>query len=111
MQALDSFISPIPGFEGDIPIPTITVSARPPSSESASNPTTEANAGGSKTRVGKRKAPVILTPSKKARKTTGKSNNGIKINEPTPKDSTPLTPPSSGQKKILTRRSNMYAHL
>jgi hypothetical protein len=56
MHDLDTFISPIPGFEGDIPIPAIPVSARPPSGEAIDDPSAEANVGASKTRASKRKA-------------------------------------------------------
>jgi hypothetical protein len=69
MQALDSFISPIPGFEGDIPIPMIPVSARSPSGESASDLSARASAGASKNHVGKCKATVILTPRREPNKT------------------------------------------
>jgi hypothetical protein len=62
IQALDSFISPIPGFEGDIPIPMIPVVARFPRGELASDPSASASAGASKTRVGKHKAMVNPTP-------------------------------------------------
>jgi hypothetical protein len=44
MQALDNFISPIPGFKGDIPIPAIPVSAQSPSDELASDPSVKASA-------------------------------------------------------------------
>jgi hypothetical protein len=49
MQDLDNFISPIPGFEGDIPILAIPVSPRPPSGEAINDPTTGASDGASKT--------------------------------------------------------------
>jgi hypothetical protein len=51
MKVLDSFISPIPRFDGDIPILAIPVLAQPPSDPSAG-----ASASGLKTGVGKRKA-------------------------------------------------------
>jgi hypothetical protein len=44
MQALDSFISPIPGFDGNIPILAIQVSVRPPGNESIDDPSTGASA-------------------------------------------------------------------
>jgi hypothetical protein len=44
MHALDNFISPIPSFDGDVPILAITVSARPPGDESVSDPSTGASA-------------------------------------------------------------------
>jgi hypothetical protein len=70
MQALDSFISPIPGFEEDIPIPAIPVIARSPSDESVSDSSDGISARASKTRVVKRKAVVNPTPQNKAKKTT-----------------------------------------
>jgi hypothetical protein len=85
MQVFDNFISAIPGFEGDVPIPAIPVSTRSPSSESASDPS--------------------------ARTSVGASISGIKINEPTPKASSALTPLSGSQKKIPICRSNRYARL
>jgi hypothetical protein len=66
MQALDSFISPIPNFEGDIPILAIPVSAQSPSGEADSNPSTEASVGTPLAWAGKRKATASLTPQKKA---------------------------------------------
>jgi hypothetical protein len=38
MQDLDSFISPIHGFECDIPIPAILISAYDPGAESSEDP-------------------------------------------------------------------------
>jgi hypothetical protein len=55
MQALDSFISPVPSFDSDILIPAAPVSARPPSDELTSDPSTGASASTLKFRVGKRK--------------------------------------------------------
>jgi hypothetical protein len=98
MQALDNFISPIPGFEGDISIPTIPVSARPPDDESISDPSVRAGASALKAWAGKWKATANSIPSKKAKKATGKSADGIKINEATPKTSA-LTPPSGPRRK------------
>jgi hypothetical protein len=68
MQALDSFISPIPVFEGDIPILAIAVSARSSNGESTSDLSAEASTGVSSTRVGKHKAAVNLTPRRKPRR-------------------------------------------
>jgi hypothetical protein len=65
MQALDSFISPIPGFDGDMPIPAIPVSAQPPSDEVTSDPSTGASTSTSRTWAGKRKTTANLTPQKK----------------------------------------------
>jgi hypothetical protein len=69
MHALDNFIFPIPGFEEDIPIPAIPVSARSPSDRLASDPSARASAGASKTHAGKQKATANPTPQKKAKKT------------------------------------------
>jgi hypothetical protein len=49
MQALDNFISPIPGFDGDILIPAIPVSAQPPGDESTSDPSARVSASALKT--------------------------------------------------------------
>jgi hypothetical protein len=100
MRALDSFISPVPGFDDDILIPTILVLAQPLGDEPMSDPSTRASASTSKTRVGKWKVTTDLTPQKKARKTMGRSACRIKINEPSPK-APALTPPSGPWRKIL----------
>jgi hypothetical protein len=110
MQALDSFISPIPGFEGDIPIPTIPVSAQPIGGKANSNPSAGASAGTSRTRPGKQKATANPTPQKKAKKAAGKSLGEIKINEHAPK-SPASTPPSGPRKGIPILRSNKYNYL
>jgi hypothetical protein len=73
MQALDSFISPIPGFDGDILFSAIPVSAQPPGGESVGDPSTGASASASKTQAGKWKASVKPPPQKKAKKALGKS--------------------------------------
>jgi hypothetical protein len=109
MQGLGSFISPVPGFDGDIPIPAIPVSARSPSDESTSDPSAGADASALKTRAGKRKATANLTLQKKVRKTTRKSAGEIKINEPTSKSSA-LTPTSGPQWKIPIQCSKRYTH-
>jgi hypothetical protein len=49
MQVLDSFISPIPSFDGDILILAVPVLARPPGDEPTSDPSTGASAGTVKT--------------------------------------------------------------
>jgi hypothetical protein len=108
MQALDNFISPVPGFDGDIPISAVLVLAQPPAYEPMSDPSTGASAISLKTRVGKRKATANLTPRKEARKTTGRSAGGVEINEPTPKTS--ASTPSGPQRKILIQRSKRYIH-
>jgi hypothetical protein len=56
MHALDSFISLIPGFKGDILILAIPILAWSPSSESVSDPPIRASVEASRTRVGKLKA-------------------------------------------------------
>jgi hypothetical protein len=71
MQALDSFISPIPGFDGDILFPAVPVSARPPGDESVGDPSTGASASASKTQAGKWKASVKLPPSEKGQESLG----------------------------------------
>jgi hypothetical protein len=96
---LYSFISPIPGFNGDIPILAIPVSTKSPGDESVSNPSTGASAGVSKTQAGKRKATTNPT-QKKAKKATGKSFSGLKINEPAPRAPPAPTPPSGPRKRI-----------
>jgi hypothetical protein len=62
MQALDNFISPVPGFDSDILIPAIPVSARPPGDESTSDPSARASASALKTRAGKQKASANPIP-------------------------------------------------
>jgi hypothetical protein len=107
MQALDNFISPIPSFDGDIPFPAIPVLARPLGDESICDPSAGSSASASKARAGKRKATANPTPQKKAKKVTGKSLGGIKINEPTPK-ALASTPPSGLRPKIPIHRSKRY---
>jgi hypothetical protein len=99
MQALDSFISPVLGFDGDIPIPDIPVSAWPAGDGSMSDPSIAASANTLKTQAGKREATVNPIPHKKTRKTTGKPTSRIKINELAP-NATALTPPSGPRWKI-----------
>jgi hypothetical protein len=79
-----------------------------PSLLAMSDPSTGASADTLKTRAGKRKAPANLTPLKKARKTTGKSTGGIKINEPAP-NALASTPPSYPRWKIPIQRLKRYA--
>jgi hypothetical protein len=99
VQALDNFISPIPEFEGDIPIPAIPVSAQTPSGD----------VGSTRTRASKRKAVAPPPTLKKAKTSTGKLTGGIKINKPSPSLPSALTPPQAPQKKVLMRQSNKYA--
>jgi hypothetical protein len=110
MQDLDSFIAPIPSFEDDILIPAIPISARPPSGEAIDDPSTRSSAGASKTRANNWKATANLTPQQKAKKATGRSSSGIKINEPVPKTSA-LTRPSGLQKGIPIDQSIRYSYL
>jgi hypothetical protein len=49
MQALDNFISPVCGFDGDIPIPAIPILVRSPGVGPTSDPTIGASASTSKT--------------------------------------------------------------
>jgi hypothetical protein len=93
MQDLDSFTSSIPGFESDILIPAILVSAREPGVESSQGPSIGSKAGPSRTRASKRKAPIHPSCQKKAKKA------------PT------STPPSGTQKGIPVFRSKRYAYL
>jgi hypothetical protein len=109
MQALDSFISPIPGFEGDILIPAIPILARPPGSESINDPSARANASISKSWAGKRKETANPTPQKKAKKVVGKSSGEIKINEPIMK-APALTPPLGPRQMIPNHISKRYAY-
>jgi hypothetical protein len=93
MQTLDSFISPIHGFDDDILILAILISAWPPRDEPMSDPSAGASAGTSKIQVGKLKATANTTPQKKDKKAMGRFSSEIKINEPTRK-APALTPPS-----------------
>jgi hypothetical protein len=109
MQDLGSFISPILDFEGDIPILAISVLTRSPGGEAIDGPSARSSAGTSRTRAKKRKATTNSTPQKKAKKATGRSSSGIKINEPMPKTSA-LTPPSGPRKGIPIHRSRRYSY-
>jgi hypothetical protein len=92
MQDLDSFISPIPGFEGDIQIPAIPASACDPGAESSQGPSIRSGAKSSWTQASKRKAPVDPSYQKKAKKAPGKPPGRIKISDSKPK-APALTPP------------------
>jgi hypothetical protein len=109
MQALDSFISPIPCFEGDIPISAIPILAHPHGGESINDSSTGASASTLKTRAGKRKAITYLTPQKKTKKATGKSSGRIKINKPLPK-ALASNPPSGPRQSIPIHLSKRYAY-
>jgi hypothetical protein len=91
---LDSFISPIPGFDGDILIPAIPILNRPPGDEPMSDPSVEASVITLKTRADKQKVTTNLIPLKKAKKTTVIFAGGIKINQPAP--NAPASTPPSG---------------
>jgi hypothetical protein len=99
MQDLDNFISPIPGFEGDVPIPAIPILARDPGVESFKDPPTGSNANTPRTRACKRKAPIDPNPPKKAKKIAGKPLGWIKITSPKQKAHV-STPPSGTRKGI-----------
>jgi hypothetical protein len=71
MQALDSFISPIPGFDRDVPILAIPVLTQSPGNEITSDPSAGVGASASRTRAGKRKTTANLTPQKKPRSARG----------------------------------------
>jgi hypothetical protein len=68
MQNLDSFISPISGFEGDILVPAIPILARDPGAESSEDPSARSNASALRTRAYKRKEPRASSHPKKAKK-------------------------------------------
>jgi hypothetical protein len=80
---LDNFIAPIPGFEGETPIPAIIISAQTLSAESVGASSRGPSAGSSKTRAGKCKAAFTPPPPQKIRKAMRKKAMGIKINDPT----------------------------
>jgi hypothetical protein len=62
IQDLDSFISPIPGFEGDILILAIPVSAHSPGGEAIDDPSVGFSTDASMTRANKRKATANPIP-------------------------------------------------
>jgi hypothetical protein len=97
MQDLDSFISLIPGFEGDISIPANLISTRDPVFESSEDPSAGSSASASRTRACKQKAPIDPSPHKKAKKAARKPLGGIKISGPTQK--APSSTPPSGIRK------------
>jgi hypothetical protein len=92
-QALDSFISTIPSFEGDSPIPAIPISVRTPSAKSVGDSLTGPSAGPSKTQASKRKEVATPPPLKKPQMVMSKKALGIKNNDPAPKSSPTPTPP------------------
>jgi hypothetical protein len=105
MQDLDSFISPVPGFEGDFPIPAILISARDPGAESSEDPSARSSASTSRSRTYKKKAPIDPSPlPQKANKAIRKPLGGIKISGP--KQKAPAsTHPSRIRKGIPILRS------
>jgi hypothetical protein len=99
MQDLDNFISPIPRFEGDVPIPAIPISAHYPGAESSEDPPTGSSANTPRTRACKQKVPLDPYPTKKAKKIVEKPLGRIKITSPKPKAHV-STPPPGIQKGI-----------
>jgi hypothetical protein len=71
MRELDNFISPIPGFEGDMPIPAIPITARDPGAGSSKDPSTGSSANASRTQAYKQKALIDLNPPRKPRRLLG----------------------------------------
>jgi hypothetical protein len=65
MHDLDRFVSPIPRFEGDVPIPAIPILARDPGPESSEEPPAGSSASTPRTQACKRKAPANPNPPKK----------------------------------------------
>jgi hypothetical protein len=108
MRALDSFISPIPGFDSDVLTLAIPVLTQLPHDESTSDPSAGTSASASRTQAGKWKVTADTTPQKKAKKVMGRSIGGVKINEPTPK-SPASTPPPGPQQRIPIHCSKRYA--
>jgi hypothetical protein len=103
LQALDTFITPIPRFEGGTPIPTIPLSAQTLSAKSVGASSKGSRAGSSKTRAGKCKVVTTLPTPKKARKVTSKKPTGVKINDLAPNPSPTLTPPDYTQDEFTMR--------
>jgi hypothetical protein len=107
---LDSFISPIPGFEGDIPIHAIPILAHDPGIESSEDPATRSSASASRTRACKQKTPIDPSPHKKAKKAVRKPLGGIKISGT--KQKVPASTPQLGIRKgIPILRSKTYTYL
>jgi hypothetical protein len=52
MQDIDNFISPVPGFEGDIPTLAVPILACDPGVESSEDPSAGSSASVSRTQVG-----------------------------------------------------------
>jgi hypothetical protein len=110
MLNLDSLILPIPGFEGNILVPTKPISARDPGVESSEDPSTGSNASASRTWACKRRAPIDPSSHKKAKKVVEQPLGGIKISGA--KQKVPAsTPPSGIQKGITIFQSKRYTYL
>jgi hypothetical protein len=107
-RPLDIFISPILGFEGDIPIPAILISAQTPTGESGYDSSTGPRAGSSRTWASKCKATATPPPLKKAKKVVEKMTGGVKINDPAPNLASTPTPPNGPRSKFIMSRSNRY---
>jgi hypothetical protein len=107
MQALDSFISPVPDFNGDILILAVSVLAQRPGDETVCDPYARASASASKTQASKWKATAKPIPQKKAKKATWRSSRGIRIDKSAPK-APALTPPSGIWTRILIHHSKRY---
>jgi hypothetical protein len=76
-QALDNFIALILGFEGEMSIPTIPISAQTPSAKSVGASSKGPSAGSSKTRADKHKVASTPLPPQKIRKVVSKKVMGI----------------------------------
>jgi hypothetical protein len=109
MQDLDSFILLIPGFEGDISIPTTLVSAHDPIIKSSQGPSIGSGTGASRTWASKQRAPIAASYPKKSKKAPGKPPGRIKIPILNPKDPA-STPPSRTQKGIPILRLKRCIH-
>jgi hypothetical protein len=85
MHDLDIFISSIPGFEGDISIPAIPISARDPGVESSEDPSAGSSTSASRTWACKRKAPINPSPPQRLRRLLGNLQAGIRSLAPNKK--------------------------
>jgi hypothetical protein len=85
MHALDNFISPIPDFDGDIPILAIPVSRRPPSDEFVSDPLSVLVPVTQRLGLGSGKRPLIQLLRKRLRKSWGDLLVDSKSMNPLPK--------------------------
>jgi hypothetical protein len=108
LQALDSLISSIHGFEGDSPVPVVLILAQTLSVESVGDSSTGPSVESSRTRAGKCKAIATPPPPKKPRKVVSKKASGVKVNDLSPKPSPDPTPPKCTQGRFTMRQSNTY---